>query len=76
LSSGRFELVADREHLFTPDEIVAGVGRAVEERAFAVIPGLVKLLARQDPGRAQEVLDALQGRVTVTVDLAEVFARG
>ncbi|MEK6443578.1 hypothetical protein [Pseudonocardia sp. T1-2H] len=69
---------ADRGHLFTPDEIVAGVERAVGEREFAVIPGLVKLLARQDPGRAQEVLDALRGRVrvTVTVDLGEVLARG
>lgn len=60
-----------REHVFTPDQIVAGIGRAVEGREFYIIPGLVRLLAAQDPQRAQAVLDALRGRVTVVIDLKE-----
>jgi hypothetical protein len=58
-----------RKHEFTPDQIEHGIARAVQDREFDVIPGLVKLLAVQAPDRAQRVLDALQGRYTVTVDL-------
>jgi putative heme iron utilization protein len=58
------------EHEFTPDQIEQGIAKAVQEREFDVIPSLVKLLAVQDPHRAQRVLDALHGRVTLTVQLA------
>lgn len=53
------------EHEFTPDQIEETIAHAVRERDFAVIPGLVKLLAVQSPERAQRALDALQGRYTV-----------
>ncbi|MEV6897480.1 hypothetical protein [Amycolatopsis sp. NPDC051372] len=55
--------MADQE--FTPDQIEHGIACAVSERNFDVIPSLVKLLAIQDPSRAQKVLDALRGRVTL-----------
>lgn len=54
----------DREHVFTPDQIEAGIARALEERELTMVPGLVRLLAVQDPHRAGLVLEALQGRVT------------
>jgi hypothetical protein len=58
--------------VFTPEEIEAGIARAVRDREFVIIPALVKLLAVQSPERAQAVLDALRGRVTVVMDLSEV----
>ena len=51
--------MSDPEYSFTADEIEAGIGAAVRERNFDVIPGLVKLLALQDPARAHAALDAL-----------------
>lgn len=58
------------DHEFTPDQIEHGIACAVKERLFDVIPGLLELLAVQDPARAQAVLDALRGKATITVDLA------
>ncbi|WP_020658368.1 hypothetical protein [Amycolatopsis benzoatilytica] len=58
------------DHEFTPDQIEHGIACAVRERNLDVIPGLVQLLAVQDPARAQTVLDALRGKATITVDLA------
>lgn len=55
------------EHEFTPDQIEHGIVCAVSERNFEVIPSLVKLLAIQDPTRAQRALDALHGRITIEV---------
>lgn len=52
---------------FTPDEIVAGIERAIHERELHVVPALIKLLAVQDPQRAQAVLD--------TIELAQVLTR-
>lgn len=43
---------------FTPDEILAGIEKALTDREFEVIPGLIKMLAAKDPERAQTVLDA------------------
>ncbi|WP_432846008.1 hypothetical protein ACQPXB_36045 [Amycolatopsis sp. CA-161197] len=57
--------MAERE--FTPDQIEHGIACAVKERNFEVIPSLVELLAIQDPRRAQTVLDALHGRITIEV---------
>lgn len=54
---------------FTPDQIEHGIACAVKERNFEVIPGLVKLLAVQDPERARRVLDELEGKATITFDL-------
>ena len=59
------------QHEFTPDQIEEAIARAVEEREFDVIPGLVKLLAVQSPDRAQQALDALQGRYTVNLNPQE-----
>jgi hypothetical protein len=55
---------------FTPDEIVHGIAVAIERLDFGVIPGLVKYLATKDPHRAQKVLDALNGRITIDVRAA------
>lgn len=57
------------EHEFTPDQIEQGIAQAVQDREFDVIPGLIKLLAAQDPRRAQEALNALHGRVKLEVQL-------
>lgn len=57
-------VVTGRE--FTPDEITEGIAQAIHDRQFDVVPGLIGLLAIQDPKRAQDVLD--------TFDLAKVIA--
>jgi hypothetical protein len=54
---------------FTSDQIEHGIACAVEERNFDVIPALVKLLAIQDPARAQTVYDALRGKASFEIDL-------
>lgn len=53
-------------HEFTPDQIVDGISSAIRERKFAVVESLLKMLAVQDPGRAQDILD--------TIDLANIIA--
>lgn len=53
------------KHEFTPEQIEQGIALALRDRELTVIPGLVKLLAVQDPVRAQRVLDALRGRYTM-----------
>jgi hypothetical protein len=57
------------EREFTSDEIEAGIAHAVKNCDFHIIPALVKLLAVQDPTRAQAVLDALYGRVKLEIQL-------
>lgn len=54
-------------HEFTSDQITETIATAIRDREFEVVPGLIRLLAVQDPGRAQEVLD--------TFDLAQVIAK-
>jgi hypothetical protein len=44
---------------FTPDEIEQGITTALHERKLTVVPSLIKLLALQDPARAQSVLDTI-----------------
>lgn len=48
------------EHVFTPEQILEGINRALRDRELYVIPGLIRLLAIQDPHKAQEVLDAIE----------------
>lgn len=52
---------------FTVDQIEAGIVLALRRGDFSVIPSLVTLIAVQDPARAQLVLDALRGRITLTL---------
>jgi hypothetical protein len=54
-------------HEFTSDQITETIATAIRERDLDVVPGLIRLLALQDPGRAQLILD--------TVDLARVIAK-
>lgn len=54
-------------HEFTSDQISETIATAIRDRDLHVVPGLIRLLALQDPGRAQEVLD--------TVELARVLAK-
>lgn len=54
-------------HEFTSDQITETIAIAIRDREFEVVPGLIRLLALQDPGRAQLILD--------TVDLARVIAK-
>jgi hypothetical protein len=51
---------------FTPDQIVDGITQAIREHQFGIVESLLKLLAVQDPGRAQDILD--------TIDLANIIA--
>jgi hypothetical protein len=52
---------------FTSDEITETIANAIREHDFEVVPGLIRLLAVQDPGRAQLILD--------TVELARILAK-
>lgn len=45
---------------WTADEIEAGIAKAIGDRDLWVVPGLIRLLARQDPRRAQAVLDTIE----------------
>lgn len=47
-------------HDFTSDQITESIAFAIRERDFVVVPGLVGLLALQDPDRALEVLDTFK----------------
>lgn len=50
---------------FTPDQIVDGITQAIREHQFGIVESLLKLLAVQAPGRAQDILD--------TIDLANII---
>lgn len=58
------------DHEFTPDQIVDGITHAIREREFDVVPSLIKLLAVQDPRRAQAVLNSIE----VGIELGRTFA--
>lgn len=51
---------------FTPNQIVDDITRAIREHQFGIVESLLKLLAVQAPGRAQDILD--------TIDLANIIA--
>jgi hypothetical protein len=53
------------DHEFTPDQIVEGIETALADHQVTVIPGLIKLLAVQDPRRAQQVLDTIETGLTI-----------
>ncbi|GAB3156415.1 hypothetical protein GCM10027258_62820 [Amycolatopsis stemonae] len=48
------------EREFTSDQIVESIGTALAEREFKIVLSLLKLLAAQEPRRAQEVLDVIE----------------
>jgi hypothetical protein len=54
-------------HEYTSDQITETIAVAIRERDFEVVPGLIRLLAMQDPGRAQLILD--------TVEVARIIAK-
>jgi hypothetical protein len=47
-------------HDFTADEIADAVAKAIHDHEFTVIPGLIRLLALNDPQRAQDILDTIE----------------
>lgn len=47
-------------HEFTSDQISETIAHAIRKRDFEVIPGLMRLLAVQDPTAAQAILDAVE----------------
>jgi hypothetical protein len=44
---------------FTDDQILTAIGDALRESNIAVVPGLIRLLALQNPDAAQTVMDAI-----------------
>lgn len=61
-------------HEFTPDEIEAGIVRAIHDRELEIVPSLIKLLALQDPARAQAVLDTVKLARKLAADQTDVPA--
>jgi hypothetical protein len=51
---------------FTPDQIVEGIEQAIHDGEVAVVPSLIKLLAVQDPRRAQQVLDTIEAGIAIS----------
>ena len=43
----------------TPDQVMAGIARAIEARDWRAVEGLLAILAVKDPGQAQLVYDML-----------------
>jgi hypothetical protein len=54
-------------HEFTADQITESIANAIRDREFEVVVGLIRLLALQDPDRAQLILD--------TVEVARIIAK-
>lgn len=52
-------------HEFTPDQIVDAIVHALHEHDVKAVPGLIKLLALQDPRRAQDVLDTIKAGLAI-----------
>ena len=44
---------------FTAEQITEAIAVAIKAQAFKVVPGLIRLLALQDPHQAQIVYDSL-----------------
>lgn len=51
--------IARRLAALTPDQVMAGIGRAIEARDWEAVEGLLKILAVKDPWQAQMVYDML-----------------
>jgi len=45
---------------FTSEQIMQGIAAAIREQNFKVVPGLIKLLALQDPQQAQVLLESMK----------------
>jgi len=45
---------------FTSEQIIQGIAAAIREHDFKVVPGLIKLLALQDPVQAQDLLESMK----------------
>ena len=54
---------------FTTEQICDGLAVAIAAREFNIAVSLLKLLAVRDPAAAQQVLDALNGKITLTLEL-------
>jgi hypothetical protein len=52
--------VSSANDTFADAEISAAVAYAIKTREFAAVPGLIRLLALQNPAAAQSVLDAIE----------------
>lgn len=53
-------------HEFTPDQIVQGIESALHDHEVAVVPGLIRLLAVQDPARAEALLDTIELGIAIS----------
>lgn len=52
----------------TEEELLEGIGRALKARDMEAAAGLTRRLAVIAPDKAQAILDAVHGRVTITLD--------
>lgn len=52
---------------YSDDELLDGIGRALRARDLEAVAALLRVLAVQAPAKAQAVLDAAHGRITVEV---------
>lgn len=52
-------------HQYTPDQIVDAIVKALHDGEVTAVPGLIGLLALQDPQRAQDVYDTLQAGIAL-----------
>lgn len=53
----------------TPDQIVDAIIGALRDREFHIVPGLLRLLATQDPHRAERLLDTMLGGLEIAAML-------
>ncbi|NUS59172.1 MAG: hypothetical protein HOV66_30590 [Streptomycetaceae bacterium] len=51
---------------YTDEQLLDGIHAALDERDMAAAAGLIRLLAVQNPGAAQAILDAVELARTVT----------
>lgn len=51
---------------FTSDQIVQGIESALHDHEVTVVPGLIRLLAVQDPARAEAVLDTINLGIAIS----------
>jgi hypothetical protein len=55
---------------FTDDELLDGISRAIAARDFPSVVPLLRMLALQAPGKAQQIYDAVVNRkITIEVPL-------
>lgn len=58
-------------HEFTSEQILDAIAEAIRARDLDAVPGLVALLAIQDPAAAQAVLDTVEAARMLTADRSE-----